>query len=67
MQKAHEKSLISLDNIKSTSNKFVTCDENDIKIWQFIKKEQLKLDLDTLESEYLKNINDDIDMKEENI
>ena len=32
-----------------------------------IKKEQLKLDLDTLESEYLKNINDDIDMKEENI
>ena len=32
-----------------------------------IKKEQLKLNLDTLESEYLNNINDDIDMKEENI
>ena len=38
-KKAHEKSLISLDNIKSTSNKFVTCDEKDIKIWQFIKKD----------------------------
>ena len=31
-----------------------------------IKKEQLKLDLDTFENEYLNNINDDIEMEEEN-
>ena len=32
-KKAHEKTLISLDNIKNTKNKFVTCDENEIRIW----------------------------------
>ena len=31
--KAHEKQMISLDKIKNTKNKFVTCDEKDIKLW----------------------------------
>ena len=29
----HEKELIALDNLKNTKNKFVTCDEKEIKIW----------------------------------
>ena len=32
-KKIHEKTLIALDNLKNTKNKFVTCDEKEIKIW----------------------------------
>ena len=32
-KKVHEKELIALDNLKNTKNKFVTCDEKEIKIW----------------------------------
>lgn len=35
--KAHEKKMISLDKIKKTKNKFVTCDEKNIKLWNLIK------------------------------
>jgi len=38
-QKAHIKSLISLDNIKDNNSRFVTCDEKEIKIWLLKKKE----------------------------
>ena len=31
--KAHEKQMIALDKIKNSKNKFVTCDEKDIKLW----------------------------------
>lgn len=36
-QKVHEKGVISLDNIKNTKHKFVTCDEKSIKIWKLNK------------------------------
>ena len=36
-QKVHEKRVISLDNIKNTKHKFVTCDEKSIKIWKLNK------------------------------
>ena len=38
-QKLHDNGIISLDKIKNSNNKFVTCDEKEIKIW-ILKKEQ---------------------------
>jgi hypothetical protein len=35
--KAHEKKMISMDKIKSIKNKFITCDQKDIKLWILIK------------------------------
>ena len=35
--KAHESAIISIDKIKDTNNKFVTCDERKIKIWSITK------------------------------
>jgi hypothetical protein len=37
--KAHDKQIISVDNIKNTRNKFVTCDEKNIKLWRLKKQE----------------------------
>ena len=36
-QKAHESVIISLDKIKNTKNKFVTCDYRKIKLWSIIE------------------------------
>ena len=36
--KAHEKQIISADIIKTSENKFVTCDETEIKLWKLINK-----------------------------
>ena len=33
-QKVHEKKVVALDIIKKEKNKFITCDENNIKIWK---------------------------------
>ena len=38
-KKAHENTIISLDNLKDTKNKFVTCDEKEIKIWGLKQKD----------------------------
>ena len=40
-KKAHENALISLDNIKNTKNKFVTCDEKEVKIWGLKQKDNI--------------------------
>jgi len=47
--KAHEKTIISLDNIKKTKNKFVSCDNNNITLWKLIKKEnEIKIECETV-------------------
>ncbi len=33
-QKVHENNVVALDIIKKEKNKFITCDENNIKIWK---------------------------------
>ena len=38
-KKAHDKELIALDNFKNIKNKFVTCDNNDIRIWTLKQNE----------------------------
>ena len=44
-QKAHIKSLIYMDNIKDNNNRFVTCDEKEIKIWLYKKKKIMIISL----------------------
>lgn len=48
-QKAHEKNIICLDNIKNTSNRFVTLDNNYIKIWNLkISQNNYKIEIETV-------------------
>ena len=40
-QKVHDEKIVAVDNIKKTKNKFVTCDEKNIKIWRLINKNNI--------------------------
>ena len=40
-EKVHENIVVGLDNFKNTKNKFVTCDEKEIKIWKIFKKNNI--------------------------
>ena len=54
-EKVHEKNIVGLDNFKNIKNKFVTCDEKDIKIWKIFKNNSnYKISCETT----LKNLNE---------
>ena len=55
-QKAHDKTIVSLDKMKNTKNKFVTCDDKKIKIWSINKtNNEYTINCETTLNEYSKS------------
>ena len=55
-EKAHETAIVSLDKIKNTKNKFVTCDNKKIKIWGLNKSNnKYSISCETTLNEYTKS------------